>query len=185
VRQLFATAVLLIMVPALASAQDTDHPPRGQGYFFVGGATHQMGVTAGFGGEVYISRGLGAGLEVGTAGINTSTNGNPNWIGLGSADLSYHFFPKKIEGHAAPFLTGGYTNFFGQDVVPYGPGPESPDHFTTGYNVGGGVDFFATRHAGLRFDVRYYGHGGRILWASFPNDAQLNFVAFRVGLTLK
>jgi opacity protein-like surface antigen len=187
-KKLMVIAVLLL-VPALALAQDANHPPQGQGYLFVGGATHQMGLTAGFGGEVYISHGLGAGLEVGTAGFNTSTNSNPNWIGLGSADLAYHFFAKKIERHAAPFLTAGYTNFFGQDTCS-GLGPclatdKYGPNFTNGYNIGGGVDFFATRHVGLRFDVRYCGHGGRILWASFPNDEQLDFAVFRIGLTFR
>jgi hypothetical protein len=186
----FITATLLIVaVPVVVLAQSADPSPRGQAYIFIGAATHQMGATAGFGGEVYSSRGLGVGVEAGTAGFNTSTNGNPNWIGLGSADLSYHFFRKTIERHVAPFITGGYTVFFGQDTCTglgaclatdkYGP------NYTNGFNIGAGVDFFATKHAGLRFDVRYYGHGGRILWASFPNDAQLDFIAFRIGLTFK
>ncbi|MGH9448880.1 MAG: outer membrane protein [Terriglobia bacterium] len=188
-KKLIGTVVLLVMAPALMLAQDAGHLPRDLGYVFVGGATHQMGVTAGFGGEVYIIHGLGAGLEVGTAGFNTSTNGNPNWIGLGSADLSYHFFPKKIERRVVPFLTGGYTAFFGQDTCS-GLGPcfatdKYGPNYTNAYNIGGGVDLFATKHAGLRFEVRYYGHGGRILWASFPNDAQLDFVAFRIGFTFR
>ncbi|MGH9450136.1 MAG: outer membrane protein [Terriglobia bacterium] len=185
-KKLTATAVLLLGVSALALAQGAAHPPRSQGYMFFGGATHQMGGTAGFGGEVYIFHGLGVGIEEGTAGFNTSTDGNTtNWIGLGSADLSYHFFPNKIERHVAPFLTAGYTNFFGQDIFLHYPGPLLGRNYTNGYNVRGGVDFFATRHIGLRFGVRYYGHGGRILWASFPTDAQLDFVAFRIGLTFR
>ncbi|MDE3178026.1 MAG: hypothetical protein KGM47_00080 [Acidobacteriota bacterium] len=184
-KKFIVTAVLLLMAPVLASAQIAGHPPRGQGYAFIGGATHQMGLTAGFGGEVYIFHGLGAGIEAGTAGFDTSTNGNPNWIGLGSANLSYHFFPKEIEGHLAPFLTAGYTNFFGQDIFLHYQGPLLGRNYTNGYNLGGGVDFFAAKHVGLRFEVRYYSHGGRILWASFPNDAQLDFVAFRIGLTFR
>jgi len=148
-----------------------------------------MGAVAGFGGEYIHRNGLGAGLEVGTAGFNTSTNGNPNWIGTGSADASYHFFANSIDGHAVPFVTGGYTSFFGQDtLVPStAPGCEynCGGTHTNGYNLGGGVDIFATKHIGMRLDVRYYGHGGRILWASFPSDAQLNFVAFRIALTFR
>jgi opacity protein-like surface antigen len=188
-KKFITTAVLLFMVPALAAAQTADQSPRGQLYIFAGDATHQMGLTAGFGGEVYISHGLGVGLEAGTTGFNTSTNGNPNWIGLGSLDLSYHLFPRHSEHRLAPFVSGGYTNFFGQDTCSglggclatdkYGP------NYTNGYNVGGGTDFLMTRHLGLRLEVRYYGHGGRILWPSFPNDAQLNFVAFRIGLTFR
>src|SRR6266699_3377090 len=122
-RQIIAKAALLLMLPALATAQNTDHRSRGLAYVFVGAGTHQMGLTTGFGGEGYIYKGLAMGLEVGTAGVGTSANGNPNWIGLGSADASYHFFPKKIQGNAALFVAGGYTNFFGQDVFVQYPGP--------------------------------------------------------------
>ena len=184
-RRIIAKAALLLMLPALATAQNTDHRSRGLAYVFVGAGTHQMGLTAGFGGEGYVYRGLGMGLEVGTAGVGTAANGNPNWIGLGSADASYHFFPKKLPGRAAPFVAGGYTNFFGQDVFLQYPGPRSPGNFVHGFNVGGGVDLFASKHAGVRFDVRYNAHGGRILWASFPSLAQFSFVAFRIGLTFR
>lgn len=181
-KRIILATVLVVMSPAVMRAQASPRPPRGQTYLFIGGATHQMGATAGFGGEVYFFHGLGAGVEVATAGFNTSTLGNPNWIGLGSADASYHFFLHR--SHVAPFLAGGYTNFFGQDVRLLS-GVEPGRSFTNGYNIGGGVDLLATKHVGFRFDVRYYGHGGRVLWPSFPTEAQLHFVAFRVGLTLR
>ncbi len=184
-RKLILKAALLLAVPALVSAQDTDRQPRGQGYVFAGAGTHQMGPTAGFGVEGYVYKGLGVGAELEATGIGTTTNFNSNIIGVGSADLSYHFFPKKIQGNVAPFAAGGYTNFFGQDVFLQYPGPRSPGNFTHGFNLGGGVDLFATKHAGVRFDVRYNGHGGRILWASFPNLAQFSFVAFRIGLAFR
>jgi opacity protein-like surface antigen len=178
-KKLIATVALLLMVAASVSAQNTDHQPQGLGYVFLGAGTHQMGLTAGFGGEGYVYKGLGMGVEVGTAGLGASANGEPNWIGVGSADLSYHFFPKKIRGHAAPFVAGGYTLFFGQDTDT---GTGSIAH---GFNVGGGVDIFVTKHAGARFDVRYNAHGDHILWPSFPNLAQFSFVAFRIGLTFR
>ena len=184
-KTLIATTAMLLMAPALSSAQDGDHQSRGLGYVFVGAGTHTMGLTTGFGVEGYVYKGLGMGVEVGTAGLGASANGNPNWIGLGSADASYHFFPKKIQGNAAPFVAGGYTNFFGQDVFLQYPGPRSPGNFVHGFNIGGGVDLFASKHTGVRFDVRYNAHGGRILWASFPSLAQFSFVAFRIGLTLR
>ena len=137
-----------------------------------------MGQTEGFGGEAYAGP-LAIGAEVGTTGLNTTSNGNPNWIGMGSLDFSYHFFLKKTHNQVAPFATGGYTNFFGQDTDTAG------GNYTNGYNVGGGVDLFATKHVGLRFDFRYYGHGGRILWASFPNLDQLSPTVFRIGLTFR
>jgi len=184
-KKVIATAVLLLLVPTLALAQDTVQQPGGQGYVFVGAGTHGMGLTAGFGGEYIDKSGLGVGLEVGSAGLGTSANGNQNIIGVGSADLSYHFLPKKIQGHAAPFVTGGYTIFFGQDVNIHYPDLWKAGNYTHGFNVGGGIDIFATKHAGVRFDVRYNAHGGRILWASYPNLDQLSFVSFRIGLTFR
>ena len=177
-KRLIALVILLLMAPASMLAQNSDHPPRGQGYAFLGYGTRGMGLNTGFGGELYAYKGLGMGIEFGTAGLGTSANGNINWIGLGSADFSYHFFPKKVMGKAAPFVTGGLTMFFGQDT-------DVTQNLTHGYNVGGGVDLFASKHLGARFDVRYYGHGGRILWASYPDLAQLSFTAFRIALTFR
>jgi opacity protein-like surface antigen len=172
---------LLFLIPTLVWAQDANHQPGGLGYGFIGGGTHSMFPTAGIGGEGYMPGGLGLGAEVATAGWGTKDNwGDSNITGLGSADLSYHFFPKKIRGNAAPFVTGGYTLFFGHNVVERGK-----DLTANGFNVGGGVDVFATRHIGARFDVRYYGHGGRILRFKYPDLDQFSFSAFRIGVTFR
>ncbi|HMD85796.1 MAG TPA: hypothetical protein VKO18_13965 [Terriglobia bacterium] len=177
-RTLIATVALLLVAPASVWAQNTDQESQGLGYLFIGAGSHQMGPNSGFGGEYIDKSGLGVGAELATAGWNTSANGNLNWIGLGSADLSYHVFRKKMQGYA-PLVEGGYTIFFGQDTDT--PGGNK----TNGFNVGGGVDLFASKHIGARFDVRYNGHGGRILWASFPNLSQFSFVAFRIGVTFR
>jgi hypothetical protein len=176
-----ATAVLLLMVPALTWAQNADPQPRGLGWAFVGAGSRSMGLTTGFGGEGYVYKGLGiGGADIAVAGIGESNNGNrTNEIGLASRDASYHIFSQKAGGRVAPFGEGGYTAFFGQDTDTPG------GNVTSGYNARGGVDIFAARHYGARFDVRYYGHGGRILFASFPNLAQFNFAAYRVGFTFR
>jgi hypothetical protein len=177
-KKLIATAVLLLVLPTVVLTQNTDQKSQGLGYVFIGAGTRHTGLSTGFGGEYIDKSGLGVGAELATTGWDTSTNGNPNWIGLGSADLSYHFLRKKIQGYA-PFVSGGYTIFFGQDTDT--PGGNK----TNGFNLGGGVDLFASKHVGARFDVRYNAHGGRILWASFPNVAQFSFVAFRISLTFR
>jgi hypothetical protein len=178
-KTLIAMMALLLTLPASLSAQSADQKSQGLGYTFIGGGTHSMGATWGFGGEYLNKTGWGVGAEMATAGWDTSTNGNRNWIGMGSLDFSYHIFTKKNRSGVVPFVEGGYTNFFGQDTDT--PGGNT----TNGFNVGGGVDLFASKHVGARFDVRYNGHGGRILWASFPQDSQFNFVAFRFGLTFR
>jgi hypothetical protein len=69
VKILIATAALLMMVSTLASAQDADHPYRGQGYLFfgvgpgVGSGYNPVIKQVGFGGEGFLYKGLGAGAE--------------------------------------------------------------------------------------------------------------------------
>src|SRR5271167_3255811 len=94
-KKLIAMAVLLLMAPALAAAQTTGQKSQGLGYIFVGEGSHGIGLTSGFGGEYIDRSGLGMGAELGAAGFRTSTNGNANFIGVGSADVTYHFFHKK------------------------------------------------------------------------------------------
>src|SRR5208337_3162890 len=86
-------AALLLMVPALASAQDADHPYRGQGYFFVGFGTgtatyrNPLIVHVGGGGEGFLYKGLGFGAEAGYA----NWGGYYNTAVIASGDFSYHF----------------------------------------------------------------------------------------------
>jgi opacity protein-like surface antigen len=183
-KKLIANMAWLFLIPMLASAQKADHPPRWQGYGFVGAGTHGMTPTAGFGGEVYVTKGLGIGAEVGAAALTTQRV-TAKTTGVGSADLSYHFFPKKIRGNGAPFVAGGYTVFFGHNThTGTGLWGHKP-LMTQGFNVGGGVDLFASKHVGVRFDVRYHGHGGNILNYTYPNLDQFSFVAFRIGVTFR
>jgi len=182
VKKLIVIAALLFLtVPAWTLAQETGPPPRGLAYAFVGGATHSMGLTTGVGGEVYSSAGLGAGLELGAAGLTTKGDAyyGSYLTGVGSADVSYHHF-SKAGNRISPFVAGGYTILFGHNAVLSGK-----DVKTNGYNLGGGVDLFASKHAGLRFDLRYYGHGGRILKNRYPDVTEFSFVAFRIAFTFK
>ena len=171
------TVALFFIVPTLMLGQVADHPPRGQGYVFVSAATRGMTPAVGFGGEAYAD-GVGVGAEIGVGDLSFPLKSSNTVLGLGSLDLSYHFFPKKRASKAAPFVTGGYTLYFGHNR---GDGGLT----TSGFNVGGGVDFLSTRHLGTRFEVRYFGHGGRILHYTHPDINQLSFVAFRIGLTFR
>jgi len=182
-KKLIAIAIILLMAPASLSAQrDIYHPPKALGYGFIGSETLLTDLAAGFGGEGYIFKGLGLGAEVGGVGLTSDPNAE---LGVGSADVSYHFFNKKDRGSAAPFVTGGYTAFFGHNThMGTGLWGHKP-LMTSGFNVGGGIDLFASKHWGMRLDVRYHGHGGRILNYTHPEIDQLSFVAFRIGLTFR
>jgi hypothetical protein len=177
-KKLIAIVAFLLMVPASVWAQNTDQKSQGLGYIFAGDGMHGMGLTSGFGGEYIDKSGLGVSAEIAAAGFRSSAHGNPNFIGVGSMDLTYHIFHKKAQSYV-PFVAGGYTIFFGQDTDTPG------GNVTNGVNIGGGIDLFASKHVGLRFDVRYNAHGGRILWASYPNSSEFSFVAFRIGLTFR
>jgi hypothetical protein len=68
---LCTTAALFFMVPAVAAAQSSDHRYRGQGYVFLGLDPDCNGVYfcnvmwhIGGGGEGFLYKGLGAGIEV-------------------------------------------------------------------------------------------------------------------------
>jgi hypothetical protein len=156
-KELIATAGLLLVVPMLASAQNADHQYRGQGYLFVGQATNDVTITAGFGGDGFVYKGLGLGAEVGYAA-------HDNGRGIGSANVSYHFLHTanhKVE----PFVTGGYSLFFGDGVA-------------NGFNLGGGVNIWSSKCAALRLEVRGHPDSGD------PFDGG-SIVAFRIGVTFR
>ncbi len=182
-KRLVAMVALLLAAPGWVSAQNENHPPQGLGYVFVGGATHGMHLTTGFGGEGYLYKGVALGVEAGAIGLTGGTSyygGASNATGEASADVSYHYFPRQTTNQVAPFVAGGYTLLFGHNASLVGK-----DVTTNGFNVGGGVDVFGTRRWGVRIDVRYYGHGGRIFKNIYPSIAQFSFVAFRVGVTFR
>jgi len=184
VKRLIVIIACFILIPVLASAQDAERPPRWQAYGLIGAGTRLTTPTGGFGGELYFAKGVGVGVELGGTALTFPDYGNRT-TGVGSADVSYHFFPKKIQGNAAPFVEGGYTLFFGHNpdkgIGLFG----HKTLLTQGFNIGGGVDGFATKHVGVRVDVRYHGHGGRILKYTFPDLDQFSFVAFRIGVTFR
>lgn len=153
-KKLIATGALLLGVPTLASAQNADNPYRAEGYFFIAPIVSNTrdsfnpayygvvfpdgeplpanfflhvvgGVNTGFGGEVFVSTGLGLGAEVGYAGPDWSFSGG-GAVGMVSPDVSYHFFQKKNRRRADPFATGGYSLYFGDRAATQ-----------NGFNVGG------------------------------------------------
>ena len=173
-----ATVILLLAAAALASAQDTPYPPRNMEYVFVGAG---MGLNAGIGLDVRVVNGFGVGTEFG--GFGLAAQDNNKTTGLWSVDPVYHYFPRNPRVKVAPYFAGGLSEFFGHNIRTgfRGIGP----YHTSGFNLGGGLDVFATQQIGLRLDVRYYGHGGRILNWVYPDVQQLSFVAFRVAVTFR
>ncbi len=175
------TVCVLLIATGWVFAQETNHQPLGLGYVFVGDTSHGMGLASGFGGEITSSTGLGVGLELGATGFTRPGDQyyNSYTIGVGSVDVMYHYYDKKAKRQIiSPFVAGGYNTLFGHSSLSLGKN-------TSGFDIGGGIDFFATKRVGLRFDTRYYGHGGTILKNAYPDLAEFNFVAVRVGLTFR
>ena len=145
-----AIMVLLTMgiatIPATSQAQQTAF-----GYALAGPTSgigdRPLGWTLGGGGEVITGwKGTTVGLEV--AGLwdpAVETAGRfrpPITSRLFSANVSHHFYRSPGLGKWEPFLTGGLSIIASGDVgVP-------------GFNVGGGVQRWFGRHAGVRIDVR-------------------------------
>jgi hypothetical protein len=157
-RKLIAAIVFLVGIQGLAFGQTTD-TPKGFGYVFGGAGSNghtDVLVTVGGGGEGLVYKGLGIGGEVAYLSTGQSVD---NGIGLGSANISYHF---NRSHKLQPFVTGGGSLAFRGFAAGGG-------------NVGGGVQYWMNRHLGLRFEGRSY---------IFSSDAPHTFV-FRVGLSFR
>lgn len=168
-KALIATAILLFAFPMVARAQNADHPPRGEGYFFfglgtgIGNARHPVVEHTGFGGEGFIYKGLGLSGEVGYAWWQ----GQDNWTGTGSVDLIYRFRRSASNAGAEPFILGGLTGYAHHGVEAAG-------------NFGGGVNLWLNRHAALRLEVRDHAPGGSRTPGYYDH-----YVSFRVGMTFR
>ena len=91
------------------------------------------------GGLKLISRsGLGAGLEMGTAGSSQSFRDTNFGVFSGNG---YYVF--KTGSKLEPFVTGGYTRTFGRDGLEYNWG-----------NFGGGVNYWTGKHTGFLLEFR-------------------------------
>lgn len=163
-RQLIQAIFCLALVPALAAAQTADER-RGQGYVFVApGGIAPNGSTAtvqfGVGGEGLVHKGLGVGGEV---GYLTSTRSLGGGFGILSANTSYHFTKASVSSKVVPFVTGGYSLFFG-------------DGRANGFNAGGGVTYWFRERLGLRLEFR-----DQVI----AEGRAVHYLGFRVGLSFR
>lgn len=188
--------VLALSFPAPVLAQESDRAVHGQFYAFAAPlvsntqyylnpnagpgcfgpqppanctTTARGGNNTGFGLDLLFNDGLGVQTELAYAGTDWKFSGN-NAVGIGSVDLSYHFLRPKKPGKVDPFAAGGYSLYFGQRTT-----------FDTGYNFGGGTNFWLLKHVALRTEVRFQGGID-----GFSGFSQLtHYVAFRFGISLR
>lgn len=182
-KKLMVLVGLLLAVPALARAQNADHPYRGQGYVFLGfgfgeipgysgpipyinyPSSFQNMRQLGFGGEGFLYKGLGAGAEASHA----SWGGSYDTAWIGSGDLSYHFRRHAARFGVDPFVLGG-VSIVGPTQV--GGGRGSPAG-----NYGGGANLWLAQHAALRLEFR------DVVGADFWRFSHV--MSFRVGATFR
>jgi hypothetical protein len=124
-RKALLIGVVLTMMTGLANAQAArEHRGFGYGFGAPGASIGDGDATGtlhfGLGGERLVYKGLGAGGEVGYLGPMTEMS---EGIGIGSANGSYHFRNATSSGKVEPFITGGYSLAFRNDVA-------------SGFNVG-------------------------------------------------
>jgi hypothetical protein len=126
----------------LGFAQERDKPRTNYFFFAAPGVRHDTGSsTVGIGGgaEGYVYRGLGFGFDAG--GINSSsTTGVRNWSGMLSLNCILNFNPAD-KSKFSPFVIGGLTLIPSFDVA-------------SGYNFGGGVQYWFQKHIALRVEFR-------------------------------
>jgi hypothetical protein len=133
---------ILILLPALALGQQSDHKTAGRGYGFVspgvafGGGSSTSFLHFGGGGEANLYKGLGIGAEIGyLASFRYISDG----VGMFSVNGLYNF--EKQGSKIAPFITGGYSLIFRSGHV-------------NAMNIGGGVDYWFAKRVGMRFEFR-------------------------------
>jgi len=173
-RRIIATAVMLLVLPTLALAQNTDRQYRCQGYFFFGLGTGSVYVSrqvieqVGFGGEGFLYKGFGVGGDAGYAHWGGSEQSSHQaWIAAG--DVSYHFRRSAALGRVDPFVLAGATGFF----------PTSEGRGAPAGNFGGGANIWLGQRAALRLEVRDYVNPEN---NDYPGA---NYVSFRIGLTFR
>lgn len=132
-----------------------DSPIGWQGYLFLAPGTGAIGrfvngranIHVGGGGEALVYKGLGVGGEIGAVTPWSSPGGgficclSQTTIGLTSTNFSYHVLPGSADRRLEPFVTGGYSLFFGR--------PHS-----SGYNVGAGLNVWVNKSVAMRVEVR-------------------------------
>ena len=156
-KRLMIASSLVLLILQNGFAQETGGAGEGYVFFAPGVATPGNDGTAhfGVGGDLLFKR-IGIGTEL---GYLTPIRHFGDGIGVLSPNLSYHFASGKV----SPFVTGGYSLFF-------------RNGHASGFNVGGGVNYWVSNRMALRFEVR-----DNVL-AEYINT---HFVGIRAGLTFR
>jgi len=177
-RKPIAIAILMLSFPSSVLAQEKSRQLyfEGFGFFEVQGLKNtdvysSVGLAGGGGGAILSSKGLGLGVDYAKGAPYEESRLSVN---------CYFGPPSTWKYKMEPFLTGGVTHF---SVGNLGPPP------VYGFNFGGGVNLWATRHAAMRLELRFT-YGGQplsIQYQSFGNyyTAPLVVPSLRIGMAFR
>ncbi len=159
--KIFLSLCAVIFAFSLSASAQTGDQSKRQGYLFFAPGAGSVGnsffsdngranIHIGAGEEVFIYKGLGVGAEIGpvipwaapgfSGGYRLSCCFG-RLVGLGSANLSYHFLPNTTDRKLEPFVAAGYSLFFRQGTW-------------SGYNAGVGTNVWLKENIGMRFELR-------------------------------
>lgn len=168
--KLFAISASMILAFSLGvQAQSSASPGegrehRGQGYvFFAQGAIVGDGYSTatahfGGGGEGFLYKGLGLGVE---GGYLTPWQDFGSGIGVVSVNGSYHF---NRDRKLSSFVSGGYSLGFRSDTANL-------------FNLGGGVNYWFGDKVGLRLEFRDHIYSER--------ESNEHYLSARIGLSFR
>jgi hypothetical protein len=167
-KRIAAAAVLLLVVPALASGQDEAHHYPAEGYAFLGlgGANSppsSLVEHVGLGGEVFLYKGVALAGEAGYA----RWTGYGDHLGVLSADFAYNFRLSRAASRFEPFIIGGYTAMGNHG-------------FDSGANYGGGLTLWVRKRIGVRLGLRIYTGSSRS-----PDGPRGDYTELRMGFALR
>ena len=161
--RIFVSLCAVFFTFSLSASAQTPTPFRWDRYLFfapgagsVGdfsfGSNGRANIHVGAGGEAFIYKGLGVGAEIGPVIPWTAPSFSGGYrlsccfgrlVGLGSANLSYHFLPNTADRKLEPFVVAGYSLFFRQGTW-------------SGYNAGIGTNLWLKENVGMRFELRHH-----------------------------
>lgn len=141
-KKLLTGICIMVMLPALATGQESDHKTAARAYGFVSpGIAVGDGLATGFlhfggGAEVRLIKGVGIGAELGyLAPFRYLSQG----VGMLSLNGLYNF--ERAGAKFTPYVTGGYSLIFRSGHL-------------NAMNFGGGIDYWFRKKVGLRLEVR-------------------------------
>jgi hypothetical protein len=137
--------ILLFGVAAAGIVRAADSRYSGDGYVFFsvdrpGHASIADLLTVGGGGEALLYKGLGVNVDLGYQFPRESIS---DGIGLASLNGCYHFVNRAKPAKLVPFVTAGYAIAFRSGHANL-------------FDYGGGVNYWFSRHVGLRGEIRDY-----------------------------